>query len=195
MNGIAKLALFLSVFSGIAQALPTDTTAAPSAGGEQAESTAQLRAFADAKGVLMIRSFESVGEVMGLYGAMVEVEVCRIFEPISSKKLLGLRIEITNVEEKSKIGFIDFDEIPGLLGGITYILSFNPASQPLPVWEAMYRTKDDIRLSVFNSETRNERTATIEIYGFPRMSIYLNTDGLTRLRDLVTKGFEKLKTL
>jgi hypothetical protein len=114
----------------------------------------KLEAFQSRTGVIVIRGYSTVGTIRAM-GREVSVDA-REFRDGSnpnSPNATGISITIkeTGGLERENTSYIDSDEIDSLVRGIEYISKVGKDVTKLDSFEVDYRTKGDLRITVFNN--------------------------------------------
>ncbi len=145
----------------------------------------KLEAFQARTGSVVIRGFTTVAEIRGL-GAIVGVDAREFTDASDSKRITGIAIQVkeTGRLERENRAFIDADEIESLLKGIEYIEKIGKNVTKLDNFEADYKTKGDLRITVFSS-SKGEISASVAVGRIGRTSAFLNLSQLGELRKAV----------
>jgi hypothetical protein len=139
------------------------------------EPRTKLEAFIGRSGTVVLKGYTSVGTVKGL--GDVEVTAMNFRSGSSSEESSGILLEVSeprlSSDRQAARSFIDYEEIGGLLDGIDYIRKANHSMTKLKDFEAIYRTKGDLRITVYNAGKGNRvavdsgriggQTATLEL--------------------------------
>ncbi len=148
----------------------------------------KLEEFSAKTGIVVIRGFETIGEVRGMGSVTI---TAREFRDASNPKLkqTGLTVELKESGrlERESISFVDYDEIDSLLRGIDYISKIERNVTSLKNFEAEYRTKGDFAIT-----TLNERNGSIGVAvssgRFSKVSAYLKLSDLPQLRTYIVNA-------
>ena len=81
--------------------------------------------------------------------SVISVENWEFIVPSTDEKQIGIVVEIKSREQSNR-SLIDYDEIDPLLQGIDYLLKVNRHSVKLDNFQAIYRTKDGLRVTTSN---------------------------------------------
>jgi hypothetical protein len=160
---------------------------------EPREPATKLEAFQTRSGIVVIRGFTNVGTVNSNSGS-IEVDA-RELRDARNPKTVQTGIAITVKEsgrlQRENISFIDVDEVDSLLSGIEYISKATKEVTKHQHFEAVYRTKGDLRITVFNS-TRGDLSASVESGRVGRTNVFLSMDQLSKLKELIEGAKGKL---
>jgi len=154
----------------------------------------KLEAFQSRTGIVLIRGYSSAGTLSGL-GGTVEVDA-REFRDGSnpnSAKTTGISISIkeTGRLERQNTSYIDSDEVDSLVKGIEYISKVGKEVTKLDQFEVDYRTKGDLRITVFN-ERSGGLSAAISSGTIGKTQVFIALADLDKLRGLILAAKSKL---
>ncbi len=148
----------------------------------------KLEEFSAKTGIVVIRGFETIGEVRGMGSVTV---TAREFRDASNPKLrqTGLTLEVKESGrlEREGISFVDYDEIDSLLRGIDYISKIERNVTSLKNFEAEYRTKGDFGITTFN-ERGGSIGVAVSSGRFGKVSAYLKLSDLPQLRTYIVNA-------
>ena len=154
----------------------------------------KLEAFQSRTGVVLIRGYSIVGTLIGEAGAVsVDAREFRDGSNPNSPKATGISITIkeTGRLERENTSYIDIDEIDSLVKGIEYISKVTKDVTNLDQFEVDYRTKGDLRITVFNG-TRGEISARVSSGTIGRTDTFIKLAELDKLRELILAAKAKL---
>ena len=160
------------------------------------EPKTQLEAFEVQTGSVLIKGFGEVGSIGGMSSSIV-VE-CREFTDASTaRKVHGITIEVKEGGrvERRDTAFVDYDEIDSLLKGIDYISKLDKSVTTLPNFEAVYKTKGDLRIFTFSSSNSGKIQAAVQAARFGSGSAFISLDQLAKLRTLIADAKAKLDAI
>ncbi len=164
--------------------------AAPSFGQDQAQSktpATKLETFQARTGIVLIRGYSTVGRMTGIGGqVVVDAREFRDGNNPNAPRATGISITVkeTGRLERENTSFVDADEIDSLVKGIEYISKATKEVTKLDQFEVDYRTKGDLRITVFNSN-RGEVSAAVTSGTIGRTNAYIKLAELEKLRDLI----------
>jgi len=164
---------------------------------DQAERKApatKLEAFQSRTGVVLIRGYSEVGSLRGMGGDVsVDAREFRDGSNPNSPKTTGISITVkeTGRLERENTSYIDVDEIDSLVKGIEYISKVSKDVTTLDLFEVDYRTKGDLRITVFNS-SRGEISASVSSGTIGRTNAFIKLAELDKLRNLILTAKSKI---
>ena len=112
----------------------------------------KLEEFSAKTGVVIVRGFEEIGTVSGLYGTSIKVEAKEFVNVSTGIKEYGITIEVKKEDgryDKESTSYIDYDEIGSLISGIDYIAKVNKSATKFSNFQADYNTKGYFKVSTF----------------------------------------------
>jgi len=86
----------------------------------------------------------------------------------------------------SRVAFVDYDEIDGLMSGIDYISAIDGTTR-LKSYEAVYSTRGQLEISV-HSNSSGGRKVAIEIGSSGTTKTTLTLDQLAKVKTLIVNG-------
>jgi hypothetical protein len=156
----------------------------------------KLEAFLGKKGQMIIKDSYSLSPMVSRFGS-VNMDVLLIYEPGSSIKTKGLRVEITERGdlERSNTSFIDVDELHGLSDALAYMIGlaqkWNGQSHS-PYTEVIYTSKGELQTGFFQTGTKSNaflRSGTIG-----SATAFFNTPDLTKIKAEVDEAIATLES-
>jgi len=171
---------------------PAEAVPATSTPAESAKTGTKLEAFLGKHGQILVKDLYDVGHVKCEYesiGAGVDMKGIVIYEPGSSQKIKGLRVEVTQSGSRSSISFIDMDELQSLSDAIAYVsdLSKKWAGQiHQPYTEITYISKGEFDLGFYQEGTK--ATAYVRSGTLGNTIAFLKTGQLDAMKDVVDKA-------
>ena len=154
----------------------------------------KLEAFQSRTGVVLIRGYSTVGTLRALGGEVtVDAREFRDGSNPNSPRATGISITVREAGrlERENTSYIDLDEIDSLLKGIEYISKVNKDVTKLALFEVDYRTKGDLRITVFNN-AKGDVSASVSSGTFGRTNAFINLANLEKLRELIATAKSKL---
>ena len=156
----------------------------------------KLEAFKAKTGIVIVKGYTNIGTLSSKYGGGITVE-SKDFAYPSNKTLHSSGITITVKEAggrsaREDVAFIDFDEIDSLIAGIDYISKATKEVTYLDAFEASYKTKGDLDITVF-SQSDGTLGCAIAIGRIVKVQSFLEIGDLIILRKLLIDGKSKLK--
>ncbi len=155
----------------------------------------KLEAFQSRTGVVLIRGFSRVGTFSGSLGGSVSV-AAREFRDGSNPSMpravgISVSVKAPGRLERENTSYIDLEEIDSLLKGIEYISKASKDVTKLGQFEIDYRTKGDLRVTVFNNQ-QGEVSAAISSGTIGRADVFVSLSDLGRLRELISAAKDLL---
>jgi hypothetical protein len=156
----------------------------------------KLEAFNAKTGVVMIRGFEKVGSIFALYGSQLDVESKEFINVSEGTTQYGITIELIKMVGQSNIkkkSYVDYDEIDSLIEGIDYITKISPSVTEFEHFQADYKTRGDLKVSIFSS---NEGVLGVVTSGKEGgVSIYFKLDTLTQVKALLLHAKRRIDVI
>jgi hypothetical protein len=153
----------------------------------------KLEKFQEKTGEVLIRSYTEVGTIRGL-GGVITVDA-REFRVASNPKQrvtgIGITVKESGRLERLNTSFVDDDEINSLINGIEYISKITPAVTNLKNFEADYRTKGELRISVYN-DSKGEISAVVSCGRIGKTQSFIKLGDLEELKKLILTAKSKL---
>jgi hypothetical protein len=156
----------------------------------------KLEEFSAKTGAVIVRGFEEIGTISGIYNTSIKVEAKEFVNVSTGKKEYGITIEVKKEDgsyDKESTSYIDYDEISSLISGIDYISKVNKSATKFSNFQADYNTKGDFKISTFS--TGNKIMVGIESGRIGSVSAYYNLASLPQIRDIIEKAKNKIDTL
>ena len=156
------------------------------AGSPSAQETpkTKLEVFQARSGAVIIRGFERMGEVKGEFGTSVMVDAREFTDAASGRKEYGLTIEVRGSRDRTHTSYVDYDEIGSLSRGLEYIENVKQDVTQLRDFQADYRTRGDLKISVYSDGTT--RKVAVESGTIIKETAFLPIMSIQELRLLVT---------
>lgn len=152
--------------------------------------TTKLEAFQSRTGVVLIRGYSTVGILRGMGGDIsVEAREFRDGSNPNSPRATGVSITVRETGRlgRENVSYVDFDEIDSLLKGIEYISKVNREVTKLALFEVDYRTKGDLRISVFSNQ-KGDVSAAVSSGTIGRTSSFINLTDLGKLCEMIANA-------
>jgi hypothetical protein len=148
------------------------------------ESQTKIEIFQARTGAVLIKNYSDIGSLNGL-GGTVTVTSYEFTDAQTGKKEYGIGIEAKEsgrLERESR-SFVDYDEISSLVAGIDYISKVDGSQSKLKNFEAHYKTKGELDITVFSGRGRTE--VAVSVGRISAVSVFLQLDALQKFRQLV----------
>lgn len=156
------------------------------------EPRTNLEAFAGRSGTVVLKGYTSVGKIKGL--GDVEITAMNFRSGGGSEESSGILLEVSeprlSSDREAARSFIDYEEIAGLLDGIDHIRNANHSVTKLANFEAIYRTKGGVWITVYNA-TEGNRVA-VQAGRIGGQTATLELEHLDQLRALIVRAKEIL---
>jgi hypothetical protein len=149
----------------------------------------KLEAFLGKRGRILVKDSYALGQVSSMGSA--ELEGLVIYEPGSSQKIKGLRIEVTESGrlERSSISFIDLDELQSLSEALSYMSNlaakWNGQTHD-PYTEITYVSKGEFKVGFFQKGTKADAFVTSGLIG--SATAFIKISDLDRLKTMVDQA-------
>ncbi len=156
----------------------------------------KLEEFSARTGVVIIRGFEEIGTLSGLYSTSIAVDAKEFVNVSTGKREYGITIEVKKEDgryDKEDTSYIDYDEIDSLISGIDYIAKVDKSSTKFSNFQADYNTKGDFKISTFSSSDKIMVAVSSGQIG--RVSAYYKISSLTAIKTLIEKAKNQIDTL
>lgn len=153
----------------------------------------KIEAFQARTGVVIIQGFSEVGSVRGLYVTSVTVKAKEFLDASSGRKEFGITVEVKDNSgriERENTSWVDYDEIESLLKGLDYIAKVDRSVTQLSNFQADFRTKGDLGLSVFSS--RDENLLAVKSGRIGAATAYFKFEDISKVRELLASAKEQI---
>ena len=151
-----------------------------------------LEAFAGRSGTVVLKGYTSVGKIKAL--GDVEITAMNFRSGGSSEESSGILLEVSeprlSSDREAARSFIDYEEIAGLLDGIDHIRKANHSVTKLANFEAIYRTKGGVWITVYNAAEGNR--VAVQSGRIGGQTATLELEHLDQLRALIVRAKEIL---
>jgi hypothetical protein len=141
--------LMMPVF-GLGQASPVGPA------GPGMEAPTRLEALELRKSTVIVKGYTEVGKVEGEEGASITISAIEMKDSKVGTHEMGLAIMAAGAGQgtRSAISYVDFDEIAGLLSAIDSLAKPDPEASKLAAYEAQYRTRSNLEVVSFDSNSQ-----------------------------------------
>jgi len=160
-----------------------------SAGSIQAQQKAtepqtKLETFQARTGAVVIKNYSEIATLRGI-GGTVTVTSFEFIDAQTGKKEYGISIEAKESGSLEREGraYVDYDEIDSLLKGIDYISKVDGSQSKLKNFEANYKTKGELEVSVFNDREGIETGVSVGRIG--RVGVYFKPEKFQEFRKII----------
>ena len=167
----------------------TQTAPAPQPQKQADQPPTKLEAFLGKRGRLLIKDSYDLGRISSMGSA--ELDALVIYEPGSSQKTKGLRVEVTEGGrlERSETSFLDLDELQSLSDALTYMSDLAAkwhGTTHDPYTEVTYVSKGEFSVGFFQRGTDSNAFISSGMVGPVRA--YLKVPDLVRLKQMVDQA-------
>lgn len=156
----------------------------------------KLEEFSAKTGVVIVRGFEEIGTVSGLYSTSIKVEAKEFVNVSTGKKEYGITINVKKEDgryDKESTSYIDYDEVSSLISGIDYISKVNNSATKFSNFQADYNTKGDFKVSTFS--TNGKILVAVSSGRIGAVSAYYNISSLPEIRGVIENAKSKIDAL
>ncbi len=156
----------------------------------------KLEEFSAKTGAVIVRGFEKIGTVNGLYDTSITVEVKEFINVSTGKKEYGITIQVKKEEgryDKDNTSYIDYDEIESLISGINYISKIDKTATELSNFQADYKTKGDFGVSTFSSG--DKIMVAVSSGHISQVTAFYKMTYLPDIREIIEKAKDKIDVL
>ena len=163
---------------------------------KEKELATKLELFLAEKGKLIVREYYELGRVRSGSGSTVELNAIVIYEPgQEDEKVRGLRIGVTEggTNARTRISFLDLEEIEGLSKAIDYMISLSKKWKDVQkeYIEVEFSTQGDFRIGFYQKGIKQKAFSSSGLIG--RVSAYLSTmEKLSSIKVMADKGLNLL---
>lgn len=155
------------------------------------EAKTKIEEFSAQTGIVIINGFSKIGSERGEYGSTVTVTCREITNASNSTKQYGITLEtMADTKDNTHSSYIDYDEIESLILGIDYLVKIKNDITKLESFQADYKTKDDLEISVFSYN--NKISVAVKSGSIRRVTAYFKIDSLPKIKELIVKAKEKI---
>ena len=158
--------------------------------------TTKLEEFTAKTGVVIVKGFEEVDTVDGLYDTSITIKAQEFSNLSTNKKEYGITITVKEESgryDKEHTSYIDYDEIDSLLKGIDYISKINKSATKLSNIQADYKTKGLLSISTFSSEEKIMVAISSGIIG--KVTAFCNTSSLYEIIAAIKTAKQKIESI
>lgn len=169
-----SLALVLAAAPVRAQSLKEQASASPKT---------KLEAFTGENGAVLIKGYTTIATIRSV--GTLRVSAMTFKNAKTGDETKGLSFGLTEASSYSSetTAFVDYDEVVGLLAGIDYISNTDTSATKLANFEAIYSTKGNLKITVFNN-TSSENSVAVDVSRIGRGAFFKMSD-LAKIREAV----------
>lgn len=165
---------------------------------EEALSKTKLEEFSQRTGVVIIRGFEKIGTLRGLYDTSIEVEAKEFTNVGTGNKEFGITVEVKKEGryDKEHTSYIDYDELESLITGIEYIGKIDNSVTKFSSFQADYNTRGDFQISTFStSRTHSKIMLAVKSGRIGGVMAYFNLSSLPKIINLIQNAKNRIDSL
>jgi hypothetical protein len=157
---------------------------------EQVESSklspaTKLEAFSARTGIVLIKGYSNLGVVNGLGKVSIDVREFRdASNPKSAQYGVAIEVKESGRLERENTSYIDEDEIDSLIRGMEYISKIERGVTSFGNFEAQYKTKGDLNMTVFSGRS-GEISLAVSSGRIGRSTAYLKLTDADQIRNLL----------
>ena len=151
---------------------------------KQTESQTKIEIFQARTGVVLIKNYTVMGSITGL-GGTITVTAFEFTDAQTGKKEYGIGIEAKESGRLSRENrsYVDYDEISSLIAGIDYTSRIDGKQSKLKNFEAHYRTRGELDVTVFSGQAGIE--SAVSVGRISSISVFLQLEGLQKFRQII----------
>lgn len=156
----------------------------------------KLEEFSARTGTVIVRGFEEIGTVYGLYSTSITVEAKEFINVSTGKREYGITVEVKKEGgsyDKEDTSYIDYDEIKSLISGINYISKVDKSATKFSNFQADYKTRGDFGVSTFSSGEKIMVAVSSGRIG--KVTAFYNISSLLEIRKIIQKAKARIDTL
>ena len=155
------------------------------------EAQTKIEVFQAKTGTVLLKNYSEIGSISGL-GGTLNVTSFEFVDAQTGRKEYGIGIE---AKESGRLAresrsYVDYDEISSLVAGIDYISRVDGTQSKMKNFEAHYKTKGELDVTVFSGSGRIE--AAVSVGRFSTVSVFLPLETLLKFRQLITDAKAEL---
>ena len=178
----------LFILAGLpAIALAQDFPDAP-----QPKTPSRFELFSAKTGVINVRSFSDLGTISGLGRVSIDVRSQRDAAAKTGQFGIGVTVHESDRLARSDTAFVDDEEIDPLLRAIDYIARFDGGVVPFDRFEAQYRTRGGLQVTVFSSPPAPHRLVVSTGVTSSRVSAFFPISDVNEFRRLIEEGQKRI---
>jgi hypothetical protein len=146
-------------------------------------------------GVVVIRGSSRVGAVRGEPGFLVTVANKEFTNASTGDRAHGITVEVKKVDRRDpdRTSYVDFEEVPSLLTGLEYMAKLDKSATSLDRFEADYRTKGGLLVTVYTTNDVMKAAVTSGLGG--TATVDLEFGEFQQFRQLLQSAYDSLKVI
>lgn len=179
------LGLIVATFTLTAGAQDATPTAADA---NKAAPSTKLEAFSARTGIVVIKAYSTLGVVNGLGRVSVDAREFRdASNPKQAQYGVAFEVKESGRLERENTSFVDEDEIDSLIRGLEYISKIDRSVTTLSNFEAQFRTKGDLAMTVFSGRG-GEISLAVASGRIGKTSAFLKLGDAEQIKQLLVKA-------
>jgi hypothetical protein len=151
--------------------------------------------FEATTGIIIIRSYDEMGDVPGKLGGGVTVKCREARDPATNRREFGVMMIVTAPQGGEDTTIVDFDKVDPLIHAMDYVSKVDWSVTSMGHLEAGYTTRSGFKIASFSST----RSGLIEAFAFSNRNVRarcaLTMDQLVRLRVLVEQAKTRIEVI
>ncbi|KAB8060473.1 hypothetical protein [Janthinobacterium violaceinigrum] len=154
----------------------------------KAQPATKLESFSARTGIVIVKGYSTIGVVNGLGRVSIDVREFRdASNPKSAQYGVSFEVKESGRLERENTSFIDEDEIDSLIRGLDYISKIERNVTTLGNFEAQYKTKGDLSMTVF-SGSGGEISLAVSSGRIGKASAYLKLADAEKIRTFLSEA-------
>jgi hypothetical protein len=154
----------------------------------------KLEAFEAQTGKTIIKAWGQMGTISA-NATVISVSCREATDVVSGEKESGVVVGFKTGNSREYRMVVDYDELDSVLEAIDYISKVDLSVTSLPSFQAIYRTRSDLRFLAYNSTQRTGTVQALQIGYSDANRIPLGSDQLNQFKVLMRGAKEKLDAL
>jgi hypothetical protein len=156
----------------------------------------KLAAFSAKTGAVIIQGFTEIAKLPAIYGGYVAINAKEFTDASSGSKEYGITMQVKDGSslERENTSYVDYDELESLLKGIDYIGRIDKTITHLANFQADYRTKGDLELTTFSSNS-GETLVAVKSGTIGGVQVFYKLSDLVKLRSAIAAALATVDSL
>jgi len=154
----------------------------------------KLEAFSARTGIVLLKGYSTLGTVNGMGRVSIDAREFRdASNPKSAQYGVAFEVKESGRLERENTSFIDEDEIDSLIRGLDYISKIERNVTTFGNFEAQYRTKGDLSMTVFSGRG-GEISLAVSSGRIGKTTAFLKLADAERIRSLLGEAKKAIAT-
>lgn len=150
--------------------------------------TTKLEAFSARTGIVLIKGFSTLGTINGMGRVSIDAREFRdASNPKSAQYGVAIEVKESGRLERENTSFIDEDEIDSLIRGLDYISKIGTNVTTFRNFEAQYKTKGDLSMTVFSGRG-GETSFAVSSGRIGKTTAFLKLADAEQMRSLLSEA-------